>query len=141
MLPQDLLQKLVSDDEGVRDYVNEGNDPATNFEAHSLDLNGDGKPEFLIRPTDGNGPKPATTWFCGANGQVCSLWLYRKVGDSWDVLLSESAISWVPTNSSTKGYRDINLFIGWPGNYVTATYKFDGRKYHQVKAPASRKRL
>lgn len=141
IVPQDLLQQLVSDDEGIKDYVHEGNDTATNFEAHLLDLDGDGKPEYLIRPAFGNGPKPGSTWFCGANGQVCSLWLYRKLGGNWDLLLSSSVISWSLTNSSTKGHRNINLFMGWPGNYRTTTYKFDGRKYNEVKVSASRKRL
>lgn len=130
-LPVELVQQLVSDDENVRKYVDEGNDPSNGFEAQLLDLNQDGKPEYLIRPAG----VEWTIGFCGASGRVCSFWLYRRVQDSWELLLSDSASGVLPINSSTNGYRDIGIRY-WMGGaaYGITKYKFDGNKYREATA-------
>src|SRR6266851_5345734 len=100
-LPQDLIRQFVSDDADVRKYVREGNDPAAHFNASLIDLNGDGKAEYEIGEVD-----PGSSPFCGVSG-LCTFWLYRKVGDRWEMLLSAGG-GLLLLKTRMSGYRDIS---------------------------------
>jgi hypothetical protein len=113
----------VSDEANVRKYVSEGNDPAAHFNASLIDLNGDGKAEYEIGESD-----PSNSPFCGVSG-LCAFWLYRKVGDRWEMLLSASG-GLLLLKTQTSGYRDISS-DSWGGanDKYTTIFKFDGRRY------------
>lgn len=133
-LSQDLIRQFVSDNDEVRRYVQEGNSAMENFEAGLEDLNGDGKPEYWIVTSH-----PDRSPFCGVSG-LCAFWLYRKVGATWELLLSGSGGAGL-AKTSTKSYHDIVVSM-WGGAFDqwTIKYKFDGRKYQEVKVPARRSR-
>lgn len=121
-LPDGLVQQIASDNDEVRQYLNDGEDRAKNFEARLIDVNDDGKPEYEIYSTDPAGP------LCFVEGN-CTSWLYRKIGDRWELLLSTD-VPILPLKTSTHGYRDISVhsFVGAVHEYKTI-YKFDGRRY------------
>jgi hypothetical protein len=133
-LPQDLIRQFVRDNAEVRRYVNEGNGPVENFDASLEDLNGDGKPEYWIGESH-----PDRSPFCGVSG-LCAFWLYRKVGTTWELLLSGSGGASLAT-TSTNGYRDIVVRMwGGASDQWTTKYKFNGRDYQEAKVPATRPR-
>jgi hypothetical protein len=122
-LPQKLVLQFEKDNVEIQRYVSEGNDPAKNFEARLLDLNGDRNPEYEIVTIH-----PDNSPFCGVSG-LCTFWLYRKVGDEWELLLDAlGGISALKT--LTHGYRDLSC-DSWGGasDKYTTIYKFDGRRY------------
>lgn len=126
-LPKELIAQLLNDDIDVRKFVREGNDPAKHFDAIMIDLNDDGQPEYEI--TESN---PASSPFCGVSG-LCTFWLYRKVGQRWQSLLSAGG-GLVQLKTRTKGFRDISN-DSWGGalDKYTTIYKFDGERYRAAE--------
>src|SRR5258708_6075068 len=69
-VPPDLVKQLSRDDRDVAKFLNQGlgNDPIYKFMDTSIDLNGDGQPEFIVYPPtsmDGNSSGPR--------------WIYRRL--------------------------------------------------------------
>jgi hypothetical protein len=89
------------------------------FTGTSVDLNGDGKPEFIIYPPvsmDGNSSGPR--------------WVYRRTRLAYEQLLSTGAMNIEALKSSSQGYRDIQTSGGGnSGGYFKSIFKFNGKKY------------
>lgn len=131
-----LVKQIIRDDESVRSMIGEntfGDDEKTitpkllekEITAETLDLNGDGKPEWLLTASDAIG-------LCGATG-ACSKWIYGKSGTGYVQLLESSAIHGLSVaKTKTRGYKDLTLAAN-SGAYETYlyTYKFDGVKYRE----------
>ena len=95
------------------------------IEAHALDVNNDGRPEYLI---DGLPPL-----LCGA--QNCSYWLYQRRPDGrFRLLLDEQLLLWMELlSTSSHGYRDVLgvMHWGWQTT-VHRTFSYDGTRYTDV---------
>lgn len=91
------------------------------FIEHSIDLNNDGKKEFVVR---------GKNWFlCGATGN-CSTWIYEKLGNGYKKLLDAGGETLEVKKNSTKGYK--NIFIRVHDSCCSSyleTYKFNSAKY------------
>jgi hypothetical protein len=115
----------VRDDEGVRQSIREYSGgfegAAKDMSVETIDLNHDGKPEFMVEGVLGG-------MLCGASN--CPSWIYRKTRDGYSLLLSESGSGISVEKSSTNGYRDLRNSGHYSASetYVTI-YRFDGRKY------------
>lgn len=120
-----ILQQLVRDNEDVRQLIRNYNGgfeaTAKDMSVETIDLNHDGKPEFLVEGVLGG-------MLCGASN--CPSWIYRKTRDGYSLLLSESGSGISVEKSSTNGYRDLRNSGHYSASetYVTI-YRFDGRKY------------
>jgi hypothetical protein len=122
---REILQQLVKDDEGVRqsikDYDGGFNSAVQNMSVEKIDLNHDGQLEFMVEGVLG-------TMLCGASN--CPSWVYRKAGNTYKLLLSDSGSGISLERSSTNGYRDLRVSGHYSASetYVTI-HKFDGNKY------------
>lgn len=106
-LPEGLARQIVKDDSAKLDAKWLVENVTTTL---TSDLNGDGKPEWLIG-------------LCGNHD--CSGWIYRKVGERYEMIFSSYVGDPVALSTSSNGYRDLET---GNGTYVTI-YKFDGRHY------------
>lgn len=120
-LPKDLLQQLARDDRDVASFLQQGlgNDPMYSFTANPTDLNADGKVEYFIYPPasmDGNSSGPR--------------WIYRRVGNGYQQILSTGSMNLDPLRTSTNDYRDIQSTGGGnSGGYFKDVFRFNGKKY------------
>jgi hypothetical protein len=89
------------------------------FTGTSIDLNGDGRPEFIVYPPvsmDGNSSGPR--------------WVYSRSRLGYQQLLATSAMNIEALKSSSQGYRDIQTTGGGnAGGYFKSVFKFNGKKY------------
>ncbi len=94
---------------------------ARGIRADAVDLNSDGKPEFIVYAT--------RYGFCGATGN-CENWVYSKAGDSYELLLTGSNLE--VQNVFTNRYRNI-VSAGYMGGLTVYIdlYKFDGSQYQK----------
>jgi hypothetical protein len=89
------------------------------FLADLVDLNEDGKSEYIVSPPSlmmGNSSGP--------------IWVYRRTSKGYQLLLSTGAVGLSPLKTSTHGYRDLGG--GGGGNamgYFKDVYKLNGTKY------------
>ena len=93
------------------------------FIEQSVDLNSDGKKEFVVR---------GKNWFlCGATGN-CSTWIYERIGNRYKKLLDAGGETLEVKKNSTSGYRNIFIKIhdSCCSSYLE-TYKFNGAKYKE----------
>lgn len=101
------------------------------FEIQNIDLNNDGRREFILWGKNGN--------LCGATGN-CEMWIYEKKNGKYKQLLHSNGYSdgeekWFEVNKVTSnGYRNI-LLKGHASGYETTEqhYEFDGKKYKETK--------
>lgn len=120
-----ILQQLLRDDEAVtksiKNYSGGFDAAAKDMSVETIDLNHNGKPEFMVEGVLGG-------MLCGASN--CPSWIYRKTRDGYSLLLSESGSGISVERSSTNGYRDLRNSGHYSASetYVTI-YKFDGHKY------------
>ena len=90
-----------------------------------IDLNIDGKPEYMVELS---GEK-----FCGIAGN-CLNWIYGKNGRQYNLLLSTNTRSLTLEKTSTRKFRDLRTEDrGDLGTYNIAIYKIDGDKYEAKK--------
>lgn len=121
-MPEALAGQVARDDNGKNKSCQLCGTDAQTFvdggTTRSLDLNGDGKPEWIIS-------------FCGS--QACSGWIYRKVGERYEMIFAGDAGSadyTVPLATVRNGYRDLSNdpTEGTTGGFVMIL-KYDGRHY------------
>jgi hypothetical protein len=117
-LPKELILQMARDNDRVKSCLQEegGNAvtfAAKNLSAHLLDLNRDGKQEWLI---EGEG------CFCG--NRTCASWIYREVAGKYELLLEDG----VPLDTFSNGYKDLQ--VGY-GPWIPTIYTYDGRHYKE----------
>ncbi len=100
-VPQEIVRQLGKERdikeflEDRQEYTNDG--LAKYLTAEQVDLNRDGKSELIVH---------GINEICGANN--CYTWIYRKVGNSYQMLLYAGFIQQIePQKTFTQGYRDV----------------------------------
>lgn len=118
-----IVQQLVRDSEIEADCVREAGGASKAVSIESLNLNSDGKPEYIVM---GSG--------CGQGAKMPYGWVYGKSGSGYKILLSAGPnIEISRKKTKTKGYFDLKVTV--MGNYSTnweaesTTYKFNGTSY------------
>lgn len=118
-----IVQQLVRDREIDADCVREAGSVSKAVSIKPLDLNSDGKPEYIV-----------TGDSCGFGAKMPYGWVYGKSGSSYIMLLSAGPnIEISRKKTKTKGYFDLKVTV--MGNYSTnweaqsTTYKFNGTHY------------
>ena len=119
-MPETLARQVARDDNGKNKSCQLCGTDAQ-FDGgttRSIDLNGDGKPEWIIS-------------FCGSH--VCSGWIYREVAGKYEMLFAGDAGSGdytVPLGTVSNGYRDLSNdpTEGTTGGFVMIL-KYNGRRY------------
>lgn len=122
-IPIPLAQQLVKDNQYVKEKMREQRWTIAQLagqinEVKKVDLNGDGKPEFIFSGIS-----------CGnAN---CSTWIYRKNGNRYvQIPIEAYAIGIEIRKTKTNGYFDIAVEgHSSASETVLRIYKFDGSKY------------
>ncbi len=115
-VPDEIARQWMND-EGVKSGNNTTARLPRDLHAETVDLNNDGKPEFIV------------AGICSPTGN-CSTSIYRKVGSDYQELLNHDAQLVRVRPTVTHGYRDVvydmhgSAFESW-----LFVYKFDGRKY------------
>ena len=97
-----LFQQLLDDYSELRDCkTEEGGIGAARegMTAEEVDLNGDGMPEFELQLTG--------TCSCGAHN--CSIWLYRRTGQTYESILDGSGLGLEVLKTSNNGYADLRI--------------------------------
>ena len=111
-------------------YSEDGANCSEMLEVERVDLNRDGKKEFLVRGKNSH--------LCGATGN-CGFWVFEEGRTRARLLLSASdyvdvELGQQVLRTRTNGYSDLllkgHLSAAETGHY---TYKFDGRKYVEAK--------
>jgi hypothetical protein len=138
---QELIRQIISDDNTVTSSCIEKLGGAESaVEVKSLDLNRDGKTDYLVsgRSADiyidmtGSGKTEILDCVCGS--RRCHEWLYVNTGDGYRLVLSVKDGGIMLLKTYTNGYRDLRvesvLGNSRPSNTI---YKFDGTGYREVK--------
>jgi hypothetical protein len=117
-LPKELILQMARDNERVKSCLQEEGGStvkfaAKNLSADLLDLNRDGKPEWLI---GGEG------CFCG--NRTCARWIYREAAGKYELLLEDG----VPLDTFTNGYKDLQVGFG---PYIPTIFTYDGKRYKE----------
>lgn len=132
-LRKQLFQQLIADGQINRqDCVEMGEtNPMKLLSTAKVDLNGDGIPEIKVSGEQG----------CAFQGARRGMqWLYRKTGNRYELLGSISAAEKIDLlNTSTNGYRDLNVIYPAGNNYpeFREIFRFDGRRYQEPKQQRS----
>jgi hypothetical protein len=112
-------------------FEDESNCSEKMFKVEAVDLNNDGKDEFLVRGDDAG--------FCGATAN-CDFWIYRKIGEKYHRVLSGYSyldgrdISSQIKKSKNNKFKDILLEVRVERNaHAYRLYKFDGKKYKEKR--------
>lgn len=117
-LPEALSRQIARDDnakvKSCQLCGGGGDDDAKwlveNVTTLSVDLSGDGKPEWIVG-------------YCG--NHACSGWIYRRVGERYEMIYASNIDEPVALSTSSNGYRDLSGGFGTYGEI----YKFDGKHY------------
>ena len=135
-IPQDLARQLLTqafksmetpqdEQDKITRAVEGKGGVASLFCAEAIDLNRDGKQEFLIHQADVEGA------FCTA--QNCPVWVYGLKSDGYKMLLEATGGYITPIEAlktSTNGYRDIRTYEHSSAvEHEITIYKFDGNLY------------
>lgn len=119
-----IVQQLVSDRGITADCVREAGGASKVVSIKPLDLNRDGKPEFIVSGESG----------CAFGANSPYGWVYRKTANGYEVLLDAGPnIGISRKKTQTKGYYDLavdtmgNFSTNWKAQ--TTTYKFNGTRY------------
>ncbi len=90
----------------------------------SVDLNGDGVPEFLVQPIGDEAG-------CGATGN-CPFWVFAKTGAEYKLILQWNAELYRIEGGSSSGYRDIALAAhNSASNKTIYVFGYEGSSYRQ----------
>jgi hypothetical protein len=123
-----VIQQIARDDAEMKSCLQEqgGNTTkfaAENFSASLVDLNRDGKPEWIIKGI------PGPCGLCG-NHACRGGGIYREVGGRYELLLEMAAF---PLSTFTNGYKDLKDGAGTPVWSYETVFKYDGRRYKAVE--------
>lgn len=120
-VPKELLQQMMRDDTEVRSFVNQAlvtNESGGKFTADLVDLNGDGKPEYIISPPNlmmGNSSGPA--------------WVYRRTAKGYEQLFAGGWMSYRVLRTSTNSYSELEAYESGSMGTDRTVLSFNGRKY------------
>lgn len=117
--------KLVSDFSGSPGEAEElTRSSAQSLEVEKVDLNGDGRPEYIV------GVGGRNDIFCGALGN-CPRWVFRAAGKGFERIgYDDGSRELRPQKGTTKGYRDLRAQAGDTAvEDAVIIYKYDGRAY------------
>jgi serine/threonine protein kinase len=120
--PKELVQGLWATLSSSQSFDGSISKLAKAMTVYSVDLDGDGGPEFIV----------SVSGMCGASGANCEEWVYRKRAEAYELMLDDTYIE--PMKTITNGYRDLKA-SGTSGAYdlFFRFYKFDGKHYRNVK--------
>ena len=115
---KDLRECLEQEQDGVRTAQE-------NMSVETRDLNRDGVPEYEVQMSG--------ACFCGAVN--CSIYMYRKTAQGFEVILDEAAGLGVEVlKTSSNGYSDLLVEArDTAATRAETTYKFDGKQYREAK--------
>ena len=119
-----IVKQMVSGGALTNDCVREAGGASKIVSIKSMDLNSDGKPEFIV---EGN-----TGCAFGANSPYS--WVYGKSGNSYKMLFDAGTNQGISRKKTkTNGYYDLkvtylgNASTNWEAE--TTTHKFNGTRY------------
>lgn len=121
---EQIVQQLTRNGDLTAECLRDADGPTKVINIRAVDLNRDGKPEFIVK----------LLLSCGAGDGYA--WIFRNTSTGLELLLSaggpRTQIS--PMGSFTNGYRDIaEDAVGPRGGSVRTVYKFDGKLYKERK--------
>jgi hypothetical protein len=112
-----IVQQLVGDRGITADCVREAGGASKVVSIKPLDLNRDGKPEFIVYGESG----------CAFGANSPYGWVYRKSANGYEMLLDAGPNQEISRKKTlTKGYYDLRVLTLGP---ETTTYKFNGTRY------------
>jgi len=119
-----IVQQLVSDRGIDADCVREAGGASKVVSIVPIDLNRDGKPEFIVSGESG----------CASGASSPYGWVYSKSGNDYKMLLDAGPNQGISRKKTlTKGYYDLkitalgNASTNWKAQ--ATTYKFNGTRY------------
>jgi hypothetical protein len=117
--PKGLLNQLASDDNDAANFINQEltDEPSQRFTVELVDLNRDGKPEFIVLPPLG---------MMGSNSGP--IWVYRQTPNGFKQLLRAAFMSYRVLPRSHNGFHDFETTYGGNRKAVDVFW-FDGNKY------------
>ena len=119
-----IVQQLISDSELTGDCVREAGGASKIVGIRSMDLNNDGKPEYIVEGNSG----------CAFGANSPFSWVYGKSGNSYKMLFNAGPNQGISRKKTkTKGYYDLivtylgNASTNWEAS--TSTHRFNGTRY------------
>jgi hypothetical protein len=125
-VPQTVLA-VLQEDEHVRSLLEDENIPAEKipsswFSASAIHLSSPQRVDLVVM---GQGP------LRGAN--VVTFWVFSDTGDGYALVLRAPAHDLAVKNTRWKRHRDIALISATAVEVTTVLYRFDGKKYRELK--------
>ena len=116
-VPKYVLEQIVPNDDLVEPEAREqaAASLAERVQGSLVNLNNDNKPDFLVQGDD------------GAN--ITGFWLFRNVGQRWQLVLATRALGISLGKTYTNGFRDLSVEAASAVMLFGATYKFDLERY------------
>lgn len=115
----DIVEAMVRDNEIAGSCVAEQQDKAGIANVMMVDLNNDGRYEFVV---EGNPP-------CAYGARRPMYWVYKKIDDGYQLLVSAGQLDSVSVSDQmTNGYRDIAVVVAG-ANVDQFSLRFDGYMY------------
>ncbi len=103
--------------------------PASWFSASQIHLSGAEQDDLLVQPI--SSPERAG---CFHGVDCCAwFWVFRQVGKRYELVLKVFAGALSVRDTTSKGYRDIEVASGNAKGYATMTFRFDGLRYKQFR--------
>lgn len=123
-VPPDVLRGLGQDEKVLACLTeNAGNAaveiPAAWFAASAIDLNGDRRPDLVV--------KPENSCLYGAN--IAPFWVFRNTGRGYALVLRTDALNLQILPARTRGYRNIRARAASARQVFARLYRFDGESY------------
>lgn len=112
----DLREQMMSD--GLRNALDGCEGMSISIKQTKIDLNRDGQTEIIATVSSG-------CW--GAQGT--KTWIYQRTNGGLTALLTDADGGYMPTSTSTRGFRDITLSSGSYIDVYTRIFKYNGREY------------
>lgn len=119
----EIIHQMVRDSAIEQDCANQDGKPDKVIQISPVDLNRDGKPEFLVEGNSG----------CACAMQRCHNWIYQKTDEGYELILDAGPIEWIlRRKTSTNGYIDLEVVsVSGPDGAGSTIYKFDGTDYKE----------
>ena len=125
-----LFMQLLAEDPEFRECVEQEPNGSRAAEeittVEEVDLNRDGVPEYEVGPTGA----------CACGMVNCSIYLYRKTGDGYDLILEDaSGMGLELLKTYSNGFFDLRIESrNNAATYSVSIYKFDGKKYRETSS-------